>query len=771
MVLVPGVGSNKKGRCLFCDELVFCRPAQIRNHHRVEGKPHVKECVPKHNLGEYPLFKAELVRRAAVADAAADVRRADTVTAAIVATNHQAAIVQAGSTSRAADALPTHVTGLQSFKLMDKVDPKMVNVALTAAVCRNGLSPSVVDSKAFRLPLTLAAMCGSDYLVYDDAGKVLDCKAPHRDTLTKVYIPALDDGIDGEVSARIMTAALTTGGVLISDAATDVTSKPIVNGLFATAEGTRFLEARNVEGHPKTKEAIAELMIEWIILVGPENVTAICMDGACRQSFPIIKARFPWIMCYICPTHSFNNGIGDVFKEEQTKHISKPDGEGGYLDVEADTSKFCTALKKGKEIVKLVTSHSEPLAIYRKVATNASKGEKEGGTELLKQAMTRFGSAVKVIERLVHVRPLLARTVASQEFIAWHSKQGRDAKNTTTDIINYLKDDELFNDLDTCRRVLTPHYKAMRWSDGKAGSHLGIIYALCLEIDANLSQRGAIKGLTEEERNGLHKLWMPRWEYFHVPLMSAAYAFSKAYLRNDLQQNVRDDLQQVWAQLEQHPHAKREGWTKVQFEAEFDDFKRAILLRDHGLNANGAFSSYALRMRDDLWYGQFAQRWPTVLWSGPRLTTCTPSASACETLWGHMEWIHSKKRNRMSHTLCERLLRAHANLVYVEHATDPWWTTDWEVDMLIEEPEEQPADEEEDDELLDLTGNTNTPAAEDTEATATAGVATVEAANEPRRSGRAKQTPGGLGGMIGLFEAHLARGGRLPQPAGRPAAH
>ena len=46
--------------------------------------------------------------------------------------------------------------------------------------------------------------------------------------------------------------------------------------------------------------------------------------------------------------------------------------------------------------------------------------------------------------------------------------------------------------------------------------------------------------------------------------------------------------------------------------------------------------------------------------------------------------------------------------------------------------------------MIDLTANTNTPAAEDTEVEP----ATVEVAHEPRRSGRARQTPGGLGGMI-----------------------
>ena len=77
------------------------------------------------------------------------------------------------------------------------------------------------------------------------------------------------------------------------------------------------------------------------------------------------------------------------------------------------------------------------------------------------------------------------------------------------------------------------------------------------------------------------------------------------------------------------------------------------------------------------------------------------------------------------------------------------------------------SEEEEDREVdFDLTANTNTPAAEDTEVEP----ATVEVAHEPRRSGRARQTPGGLGGMLGLVNAFLAgRGGQLPA-AGRPAA-
>ena len=256
-----------------------------------------------------------------------------------------------------------------------------------------------------------------------------------------------------------------------------------------------------------------------------------------------------------------------------------------------------------------------------------------------------------------------------------------------------------------------------------------------------------------------------------MPIMSAAYAYSKQYLRTELTQNVHDDLLQVWKQLVQHPHAVREGWTVVRFESEFLAFKQAIGLKDYGLNDNGAFSDFALQIPSHLWYVQFAKRWPTVLWAGQRLTTCTSSASSCETLWGHMEWIHSKKRNRMAHTLCERLLRAHANLLYMEHATDPWFVVDWEIDMLIEEPEE--VQEEEDDGPIDMTTPEGRGELEDTRGLEVLARAAAPAAQAPaaqpaaRRSGRARQTPGGLGGFAACMAEMIAvREGRLGRPAG-----
>ena len=49
------------------------------------------------------------------------------------------------------------------------------------------------------------------------------------------------------------------------------------------------------------------------------------------------------------------------------------------------------------------------------------------------------------------------------------------------------------------------------------------------------------------------------------------------------------------------------------------------------------------------------------------------STSVCEHYWSIEGWIHSKRRNRLSQELVERLLRAHTNLVFRQSSgCHPW---------------------------------------------------------------------------------------------------
>ena len=708
--------TNKKMVCRLCDyagkdKVGFtAKPWAARAHlgfgtHEMQNKVATCSSIsPEHDA-----VCAALRRREEAAGVAEALKKSDAAATQIVADHHQLAIddasnanAAAGKTAIASRDLHPYVKALKSFMQMPSVKPEAVNLMLTSAMLRHGLPLHLVDSQAFRDTLTLAARCGASYLVHDD-GKVTDCKAPHRTDMTSQYVTVVDAVVAEDMEECVMGGAAETGGIVISDGATDVCSNPYVNGIFVTPDGAIHLEATNCAGVTKDKQFIADIIIRLINQVGPRNVTGVCMDGACRSSFSLIEAAFPWVSCYICSTHSINNSIHDVFKEDLYKKISKPDNEGGTVEVFADTTKFTSSLKNCKKIVKFVTAHSKPLSVFRDLA-QLLENAVEGGTEILKQAMCRFGSAVKMMARLYDVKGILAQTIVAPGYTDWVGKGSRDLKATAAEVKDLVGDEAFWADVDTCVRVMTPHYKAMRLSDGKRGSHLGKIYQYCLELDSNLSgQRGEIIGLSEEEREGVHNLWMARWAYFHTPLMSAAWAFDPEYLRVDLSdeasKKVMDDIDVVLAKLEQHPDAKEKKYTADRIKSEFLEMKHAIKLQQYSFTEAGAFSQVQQKRPGHLWYTQYAMRWQAAMWAGKRLTSCTASASLCETEWSHMEWIHSKKRNRLGQTVKAALMRAHSNLVMQEAWDRPLDALPWDVDMLIEEPEE----EDDDDEMMDLT--------------------------------------------------------------------
>ena len=72
-----------------------------------------------------------------------------------------------------------------------------------------------------------------------------------------------------------------------------------------------------------------------------------------------------------------------------------------------------------------------------------------------------------------------------------------------------------------------------------------------------------------------------------------------------------------------------------------------------------------------------------------RVTSPTCSASGCERSWSIEGWVHSKKRNRLGQKNVERLVRARTNLLLDSSLNNSVATSlPWEVDMIIDEPEE-----------------------------------------------------------------------------------
>lgn len=165
----------------------------------------------------------------------------------------------------------------------------MVTKQWARLIVKKALPLDLFDEPEFREALALTAKCGSLNLL---PGGVL--QIPRRRKLTTKILPELDKELDDTIRNKIDGIIEHTGVMLMSDGWTNVQSRPILNVIAACPVGSYFIEALDTSGDTKDAEFIAAFMSSHIVRFGPEKIVALCMDGACKSSFSLIEAEFPW---------------------------------------------------------------------------------------------------------------------------------------------------------------------------------------------------------------------------------------------------------------------------------------------------------------------------------------------------------------------------------------------------------------------------------------------------------------------------------------------
>ena len=128
------------------------------------------------------------------------------------------------------------------------------------------------------------------------------------------------------------------------------------------------------------------------------------MDGACRGAFQYIESEFAHISCFICPTHSLDNFMGDVCSSKVSVQVRGEERVTWNEDIFEET------IDQIWQVVKAVTRAQKPLATYRRLKEEANKlraQTEEPFKELLKYCETRFASKILMTQRYHLCRPIL----------------------------------------------------------------------------------------------------------------------------------------------------------------------------------------------------------------------------------------------------------------------------------------------------------------------------------------------------------------------------
>ena len=99
-----------------------------------------------------------------------------------------------------------------------------------------------------------------------------------------------------------------TGVSIISDGWKDAKNRPLINVIAMSPKGAMFLKAVDCEGQVKDAQFIADILIQCINEVGPQNVVQVVTDNAknCRAAGMLVETRFPHIFWTRCAVHSLS---------------------------------------------------------------------------------------------------------------------------------------------------------------------------------------------------------------------------------------------------------------------------------------------------------------------------------------------------------------------------------------------------------------------------------------------------------------------------------
>jgi hypothetical protein len=245
-----------------------------------------------------------------------------------------------------------------------------------------------------------------------------------------------------------------------------------------------------------------------------------------------------------------------------------------------------------------------------------------------------------------------------------------------------IHDEDNTQTMKMCINVLEPAVRLLRMTDTKLGATLGKVYGYMLQLDEHLREK--IDGLDDNIRTKIHAMFMARWEYFHVPAMTAAYRFEPEFCQPKFDPKEKLEVNKVLRQMatEEHPYAA--------IVTQLADYVEALSVGSHDLTEEIAFSPAAKKLASYKWVDTFMAPWPDVCWAAKRLVAMTCSASGCEDSWSVEAWIHSKKRNRLGQKTVERLVRAHTDLL-LEDVLENWEShvLPWKIEMVLEEPKDE----------------------------------------------------------------------------------
>ncbi|XP_034217319.1 uncharacterized protein LOC117628874 [Prunus dulcis] len=442
-----------------------------------------------------------------------------------------------------------------------------------------------------------------------------------------------------------MKRAWQSKGVSVcSDGWSDAQRRPLINVMAVCESGPMFLKAINCEGECKDKFFMANLLIESIREIGPQNVVQVVTDNApvCKAAGHIVEAKFKHIFWTPCVVHTLNLAL---------KNICSPVPRNP--EVYEQCSWISTISSDAWFIKNFIMNHNMRLSMYNDHCK----------LKLLSVAETRFASTIVMLRRFKQVKQGLEQMVISEQ---WDIYKEDDVVKART-VKEKILDECFWEDIDYILNFTSPIYEMLRLSDTDMPC-LHLIYEWwdsMIEKVKTIIYRKERKQLNEESMffNVVHEILVDRWTKSSTPLHCFAHSLNPKYYCKewlDMAPNRCPPHKDIEITRERKKCIERFFSNEVErravneeyasFSACIEDFSGMDSMKDRGF------------MAPVKWWVIHGASTPKLQTIALKLLGHPSSSSCCERNWSTYNFIHSIKRNKITPERAEDLVFVHSNL-------------------------------------------------------------------------------------------------------------
>ncbi|GJN07302.1 hypothetical protein PR202_ga25122 [Eleusine coracana subsp. coracana] len=413
------------------------------------------------------------------------------------------------------------------------------------------------------------------------------------------------------------------GVTIASDGWSDAQRRPLINFIAVTENGPMFLKCENNEGKVKSKEYIADLLIQVIETIGPKNVVQVIIDNAanCKAAGLIVEAKYSNIFWSPCVVHTLNLAL---------KNICAPkNNENQNMELQFISDAAGDAL----QIKNYIMNHGMRLSMFNEFSK----------LKFLAIADTRFASVIVMLKRFLLLKNSLVRMVTSDKWSAYKEDDQQKARF----VRDKLLDEDWWYQVKYIIEFTAPIYSMLRAADtDKACLHL--IY----EMWDSMIEKPSTSSTFDDRLFVIVRYYCQQW------------------------------LSEVPGRIPPHEDGEiseeRNAYFKKFFPIADDLRKIKKQFADYSLN-RGVFATPDMiedRAHFDplQWWGTYGARTPELKELAFKLLGQPASSSCCERNWSTYGFIHSLRRNKLTPEHAEDLIYVHNNLRLLLRCTDDYLT-------------------------------------------------------------------------------------------------